>query len=193
MPGSRGLVWTAARNPSPASWDRVDRVGLGFAGEEMAPASALCILGPASGLAVLAKLSSDRASNQCCLLRATQGGWDTPYGQRYLPGAGPVELPADSQEQPPDVWPVLGDAHNPPPSQSHVCSWCSSASCLASMKQRLVLWFPATSQHLQQYPAHSRGLINAWVKNSLAPHLSFRFLFICFGCTGSSLPHESFL
>ena len=26
-----------------------------------------------------------------------QGSWDTPYGQRYLPGAGPVELPADSQ------------------------------------------------------------------------------------------------
>ena len=182
-----------AQNPSPASWDRVDRVGLGFAGEEMAPASALCILGPANGLAVLAEVSSDRASNQHSHLRATQGGWDTPYGQRYLPAAGPVSSQPTAKEQPLDVWPVLGDAHNPPPSYSYVCSWCSSASCLASTKQRLVLWFPATSQRLQLYPAHSRGLISVWIKNSLAPHLSFRFVFLCFGCTGSSLPHESFL
>lgn len=73
------------------------KLGLGFAGEEMAPASALCILGPANGLAVWAQLSSDRASNQCHHLRAMQGGWDAPYDQRYLPAAGPAELPANSK------------------------------------------------------------------------------------------------
>lgn len=73
------------------------KLALGFAGEEMALASAFCILGPANGLAVWAELSSDRASNQCRHLRALQGSWVAPYDQRYLPAAGPAEFPANSK------------------------------------------------------------------------------------------------
>ena len=156
----------------------------------MAPAGALCILGPANGLVVLTELSSDRASNQHSHLRAMQGSWDAPYGQRYLPGAGPVELPADSQG--------AASRRLAPPGQ------CAQPTSILVTRLFLVLvrllpdiheaeTCPLVSSHFPAPTAHNRGLINAWVKNSLGPHLSFRFVFICSGCTGSSLPHESFL